>query len=38
MTPQEKKELDFVLKTAKQVVLFMATVIVIFIIVVNVFL
>ena len=38
MTPQEKIELDFVLKTAKQVVLFMATVIVIFIIVVNVFL
>jgi hypothetical protein len=38
MTPQEKKELDFVLKTAKEVVLFMATVIVIFIIVVNVFL
>jgi hypothetical protein len=38
MTPQEKKELDYVLKTAKEVVLFMATVIVIFIIVVNVFL
>ncbi len=38
MTQQEKKELDFVLKTAKEVVLFMATVIVIFIIVVNVFL
>jgi len=38
MTPEEKKELEYVLKTAKEVVLFMATVIVIFIIVVNVFL
>jgi hypothetical protein len=38
MTPQEKKELDFVLKTAKEIVLFMATVIIAFIIIVNVFL
>jgi hypothetical protein len=38
MTPQEKKELDYVLKVAKEVVLFMATVILGFIIVVNVFL
>jgi hypothetical protein len=38
MTQQEKKELDYVLKTAKEVVLFMATVIIGFIIVVNVFL
>lgn len=38
MTQQEKKELDYVLKTAKEVVLFMAAVIIGFIIVVNVFL
>ena len=38
MTPQDKKELEFVLKTAKEILLFMATVIIGFIIVVNVFL
>jgi hypothetical protein len=38
MTPQDKKEIQFVLKTAKEILLFMATVIIGFIIVVNVFL
>jgi hypothetical protein len=38
MTPQDKKELDYVLKTAKEILLFMATVIIGFIIVINVFL
>lgn len=38
MTPQDKKEIEFVLKTAKEILLFMATVIIGFIIVVNVFL
>ena len=38
MTPQDKKEIEFVLKTAKEILLFMATVIIGFIIVVNIFL
>jgi hypothetical protein len=38
MTPQDKKEIEFVLKTAKEILLFIATVIIGFIIVVNVFL
>jgi hypothetical protein len=38
MTPQDKKEIEFILKTAKEILLFMATVIIGFIIVVNVFL
>jgi hypothetical protein len=38
MTPQDKKEIQFVLKTAKEILLFMAIVIIGFIIVVNVFL
>jgi hypothetical protein len=38
MTPQDKKEIQFVLKTAKEILLFMAAVIIGFIIVVNVFL
>jgi hypothetical protein len=38
MTPQDKKEIEFILNTAKEILLFMATVIIGFIIVVNVFL
>ena len=38
MTPKDKKELEFVLKTAKEILLFMATVIIGFIIIVTVFL
>jgi hypothetical protein len=38
MTPQEKKEIDFVLKTAKEIVLFCITLGIMFTIVVNVFL
>jgi len=38
MTPIEKKELDFVLKTAKEVGLFIVTFVLIFTVVVNVFL
>jgi hypothetical protein len=38
MTPQDKKELKFVLQTVKDIVLFMSIVIIAFVIVVNVFL
>ena len=37
MTPQEKKEIDFVLKTAKEIVLFWIVLVIAFAIVVNVF-
>ena len=38
MTPQEKKEIDFALKTAKEIVLFWITLVIAFTIVVNIFL
>jgi len=38
MTPQEKKEIDFVLKTAKEIVLFWIVLVIAFAIAVNVFL